>query len=157
MYERQQGKQGILKKADICRVLDGENKSETDREILERYQKEGVTEIQFLSHSYFGEEDNNLHFQHQSFAEILLAEYYLKVFIKYALDKKNEVNIARNKLVLGEPTEQTILFFKELIKLLKETVSRDATPTIIEKRKLLYPLFASLAVNFTPILPPISL
>ncbi len=147
MYERQQGKQGILKKADICRVLDGTNKGESDREILERYHKEGVTEIQFLSHSYFGEEDNSLHFQHQSFAEILLAEYYLKVFIKYALDQKNELDIARNKLVLGEPTEQTILFFKELVKLLKETVSDDVTSTIIEKRKLLYPLFASLSTE----------
>lgn len=147
MLKRQHGEQGVLKKADICRVLDGENRNESDRDILERYKKEGVTEIQFLSHSYFGEEDNNLHFQHQSFAEILLAEYYLKVFIKYALDKNSDITEARSKLILGEPTEQTILFFKELIKLLKETVSEKATKNIKEKRKLLYPLLASLATE----------
>lgn len=147
MYERHNGKQGILNKADICRVLDEENKKETDREILERYENEGVTEIKFLSHSYFGEEDNNLHFQHQSFAEILLAEYYLKVFLKYGLDKKSDIDEARSKLILGEPTEQTVLFFKELIKLLKETVADNVNQNIIEKRKLLYPLLASLATE----------
>ncbi len=147
MLKRQHGEQGVLKKADICRVLDKEDRNESDSVILERYKKEGVTEIQFLSHSYFGEEDNNLHFQHQSFAEILLAEYYLKVFIKYALDKDSDITEARSKLILGEPTEQTILFFKELIKLLKETVSKRATKNIKEKRKLLYPLLASLATE----------
>lgn len=147
MYERQQGKQGILNKADICRVLDEQNKQESDRDILERYKNEGVTELQFLSHSYFGEEDNNLHFQHQSFAEILLAEHYLKVFIKYALDKKSDIDTARSKLVLGEPTEQTVEFFKELIRLLKETATKEVTAEVIEKRKLLYPLLASLAME----------
>ena len=146
MYERQQGKQGTLKKADICRVLDGENRQETDKQILERYKDKGVIEIEFPSHSYFGEEDNNLHFQHQSFAEILLAEYYLKVFIKYALEKQSDLNTARSKLILGEPTEQTMVFFKELLKLLKESVD-DGCENVIEKRKLLYPLFASLATE----------
>lgn len=147
MYERQQGQQGILKKADICRVIEGKRTSENDKEIIERYKNDDVTEIQFLSHSYFGEEDNNLHFQHQSFAEILLAEYYLKVFIKYALEKKIDTDEVRSKLTLGEPTEQTILFFKELICLLKETVSNDITDSIIEKRKLLYPLMCSLSIE----------
>lgn len=145
MYQRQQGKQGVLKKADICRVLDGENKGDSDREILERYKKEQVTEIEFLSHSYFGEENNELHFQHQSFAEILLAEYYLKVFIKYAIDKKPNIDEARSKLILGEPTEQTIEFFKELLMLLKSSVSTELNDEVIEKRKLLYPLMATLA------------
>jgi len=145
MYERQQGKQGVLKKADICRVLDGENKGESDRKILERYKDEEVTEIEFLSHSYFGEENNELHFQHQSFAEILLAEYYLKVFIKYAIDKKPNIDEARSKLILGEPTEQTIEFFKELLMLLKGSVSTELTDEVLEKRKLLYPLMATLA------------
>ena len=146
MYERQQGKQGVLKKADICRALDGENKGDSDREILERYKKEQVTEIEFLSHSYFGEENDELHFQHQSFAEILLAEYYLKVFVKYAIDKKPNIDEARSKLILGEPTEQTIEFFKELLLLLKGSVSAEPTDEVIEKRKLLlYPLMATLA------------
>ncbi|HIP51361.1 MAG TPA: NACHT domain-containing protein [Campylobacterales bacterium] len=145
MYERQQGKQGVLKKADICRVLDGENKGESDKKILERYKDDEVTEIEFLSHSYFGEENNELHFQHQSFAEILLAEYYLKVFIKYAIDKKPNIDEARAKLILGEPTEQTIEFFKELLMLLKGSVSSEPTDEVLEKRKLLYPLMATLA------------
>jgi len=145
MYERQQGRQGVLKKADICRVLDGENRQESDKQILARYKEEGVTEIEFLSHSYFGEENDHLHFQHQSFAEILLAEYYLKVFIKYAIDKKQDIDTARSRLILGEPTEQTIEFFKELLYLLKDTVSDKVTDEVREKRKLLYPLMATLA------------
>ncbi len=148
MYERQQGKQGILNKADICRVLEEKSSPiEDDKAILERFKNQGVTEIQFLSHSYFGEENNNLHFQHQSFAEILLAEYYLKVFIKFALETNIDMDMARSKLVLGEPTEQTIQFFKELLNLLKETVSDEPDDSIIEKRKLLYPLFAALSMG----------
>lgn len=147
MFERHQGKQGSLNKADICRVLDKENKNEGDSTILERYKNKGVTEIRFLSHSYFGENNNTLHFQHQSFAEILLAEYYLKVFIKYALEKTINTEEARTKLVLGIPTEQTIIFFRELIQLLKETSTSNTDEGVIEKRKLLFPLFASLATE----------
>ena len=148
MYERQQGKQGVLKKADICRVLEEKSSpTEDDKAILERFKDKGVVEIQFLSHSYFGEEDNNLHFQDQSFAEILLAEYYLKVFIKFALETNADIDTARSKLVLGEPTEQTILFFKELLYLLKETVSDEPDKSTIEKRKLLYPIFTALAMG----------
>jgi hypothetical protein len=145
MYERQNGKQGALKKSDICRVLEGKDNNELDSEILERFKGRGLTEIQFLSHSYFGDNDNVLHFQHQSFAEILLAEYYLKVFIKYALDKDSDAEEARVKLILGEPTEQTILFFKEMLLLLRDTAVQKSTSEIIEKRKLLFPVMASLA------------
>ena len=148
MYERQHGQQGILKKADICRVIEPKYSDETDKVILEKFREDGITEIQFMSHSYFGENNDVLHFQHQSFAEILLAEYYLKVFIKFALDEDNNIDNARAKLLLGEPTEQTIVFFKELIKLLKETVSiENNNKTVIEKRKLLYPLMASLSLK----------
>lgn len=147
MFERHQGKQGLLSKADICRVLDGENRKESDNEILLRYKNKGVTEIEFLSHSYFGENDNSLHFQHQSFAEILLAEYYLKVFIKHALDKDFNIEEARTKLILGLPTDQTIFFLIDLLKLLKDSISDNITPDIIEKRKLLFPLLASLATE----------
>lgn len=147
VYERQQGKQGALNKADICRVLEGKNRSESDNEVLESYKGKGFIEIQFLSHSYFGENDNVLHFQHQSFAEILLAEYYLKVFIKYALDEGADPEEARAKLTLGEPTEQTILFFKEMLNLLRDTASELDSTEIIEKRKLLFPLMASLATE----------
>jgi len=147
MYERQRGKQGVLKKADICRVLEGKKCGGSDNEVLERFKEEGFTEIQFLSHSYFGENDNVLHFQHQSFAEILLAEYYLKVFIKYALDEDADPEQARVKIMLGEPTEQTIQFLQEMLILLRETSQSKLTNKIIEKRKLLFPLMASLATK----------
>ncbi len=148
MHGLQQGKQGVLNKADICRAIEGKLIDANDKVVLDKYKSNGVTEIQFLSHSYFGEDDNMLHFQHQSFAEILLAEYYLKIFIKYALDNKRDIDEVRAKLILGKPTEQTILFFKELLNLLKETISEDvAGDAIFEKRKLLLPLFASLATE----------
>lgn len=147
MYERQNGKQGILNKADICRVLQGKITNETDNELLDRFRGQGLTEIQFLSHSYFGENNNLLHFQHQSFAEILLAEYYLKVFIKYALDENVDIDEARIKLSLGEPTKQTVLFLREMLQLLRDTTTTNITKEIIEKRKLLFPLMASLAAK----------
>ncbi|MFK5969937.1 MAG: hypothetical protein QM487_07460 [Candidatus Marithrix sp.] len=46
MYKRQQGEQGFLHKADLCQVLDGEDKGENNDEILKRYQD--VKEVQFL-------------------------------------------------------------------------------------------------------------
>lgn len=147
MFERHQGKQGSLKKADICRVLDGDNRHESDNEILERYKNKKVTEIEFLSHSYFGENDNKLHFQHQSFAEILLAEYYLKVFIKYSLDKDFNIAEARAKLLLGFPTEQTIRFLIDLLILLKDSTNDTKASETVEKRKLLFPLLATLATE----------
>lgn len=145
MYERQKGKQGTLTKADICRVLDTKNTNDSDEQILEKFKNQGFTDIKFLSHSYFGENENKLHFQHQSFAEILLAEYYLKIFIKYALDKDSDIETARQKLSLGIPTNQTIEFLKEMLSLLKITASKDQSKGVIEKRKLLLPLMASLS------------
>jgi hypothetical protein len=146
MNARQSGKQGILKKADICRVVEGKIISENDNEVLERNKGEDAIEIQFLSHSYFGENNKVLHFQHQSFAEILLAEYYLKVFIKYSLDE-DSVDDARCKLLIGEPTDQTIHFLTEMINLIKEVSSDDNSQIVLEKRKLLFPLIASLATK----------
>ncbi len=143
MYEKQQGKQGTLKKADIFRVLEGAKINDDDNRVLEENKGNNASNIKFLSHSYFGAKDDLLHFQHQSFAEMLLAEYYLKIFIKYALDDDVKSEDARILLNLGEPTEQTVVFFKELLQLLKESCS----PTEIEKRKLLFPLIASLATE----------
>jgi len=141
LYERHKGNHGYINKADICRFIEGENKKETDDEILNRFRT--VKEIQFLSNSYFGMNGDTLYFQHQSFAEILLAEYYLKIFIKYALDEGDNIEEARIKLVIGEPTKQTIQFLSEILQLLKETSSN--CPNFLDKRKLLYPLFVSIA------------
>lgn len=143
MYEKQQGKQGTLKKADIFRVLEGAKINDDDNKVLEENKGNNASNIKFLSHSYFGAKDDLLHFQHQSFAEMLLAEYYLKIFIKYALDDDVKSEDARVLLNLGEPTPQTIVFFKELLQLLKNSCSS----TEIEKRKLLFPLMASLATE----------
>ncbi len=142
MYERQQGKQGTLKKADIFRVLEGKKIYENDKKVLDENIGNEASDIKFLSHSYFGANDDLLHFQHQSFAEMLLAEYYLKIFIKYALDD-GDIEEARVYLNLGEPTEQTVSFFKELLQLLKDSCSDDEK----EKRKLLFPLLASSATQ----------
>jgi len=147
MYEWHTDNQWKLNKADICRVLDGENTNESDEEVLDRYKDQGVLEIEFLSHSYFGENDNILHFQHQSFAEILLAEYYLKVFIKYALDEDYDIEKARVKLILGEPTGQTIQFLVDMLRLLRSSANEGSSEKIIQKRKLLFPLMASLATK----------
>lgn len=147
MFEWQKNKQSELKKADICRVLEGELTNETDEQILERYKNNEVLEIQFLSHSYFGENNNILHFQHKSFAEILLAEYYLKVFIKYALDEEFEIDEARIKLSIGQPSAQTIQFLVEMLRLLRSSSTDDITDNIMQKRKLLFPLMASLSTK----------
>jgi hypothetical protein len=142
MYEKQQGKHGTLKKADIFRVLEGKKINDDDKKVLEENIKNEASDIKFLSHSYFGANDDLLHFQHQSFAEMLLAEYYLKIFIKYALDD-GDIEEARIYLNLGEPTEQTVSFFKELLQLLKDSCLDNEK----EKRKLLFPLLASLATE----------
>ncbi|PJE39863.1 MAG: hypothetical protein CUR32_11415 [Flavobacterium sp.] len=147
MYERQRGRQGMLKKADICRVLEGKKISDFDNEVIEKYKERGFTEIQFLSHSYFGENDNILHFQHQSFAEILLAEYYLKIFIKFSLDEDADIDEARVRLSIGEPTEQSLSFFKEILTLLLETSQKSNNESVIEKRKLLFPMLASMSIR----------
>ena len=44
-----------------------------------------MADLKCISHSYFSEDANIMYFKHKSFAEILLAEYYLKTFISHAL------------------------------------------------------------------------
>lgn len=143
-YQRQSGNQGALKKADICRMLGNFNSSDTDAHVLENHQKNGGSDIEFLSHSYFGENNDLLHFQHQSFAEILLAEYYIKVIMKYALDRSENVKGAIEKLKIGYPTQQTVEFLREILIILKESTITNSNE-VIEKRKLLLPLLASIA------------
>ena len=146
-YQKQNGKQGSLKKADLCRIMDQNQTNEADERILERYRNNNLNQIEFLSHSYFGEQSNVLHFQHQSFAEILLAEYYLKVIVKFALDRNYNIDVVTSKLMLGTPTKQTIQFLSEILKLVRDTISDNPGPEIIEKRKLILPLFASISIN----------
>jgi len=147
MYNWQKNKVMEMKKADVCRTLDGEFSDETDEQILERYKNKGVLEIEFLSHSYFGENNKILHFQHKSFAEILLAEYYLKVFIRYAMDDDFDVEKARIKLSLGQPSAQTIQFMVEMLRLLRSAADESYDEKTTQKRKLLFPLMASLSTK----------
>lgn len=143
--ERHRGNQGFLKKADICRAIEKTNKNSSDKELLEKYSD--INDVQFLSHSYFGEDNNTLYFQHQSFAEILLAEYYLKIIICYALEINSDKRECIARLLLGNPTWQTKGFLKNLVDLIKDTASENITDDVIEKRKLLFPFFASLSTQ----------
>ena len=146
-YKRQSGEQTSLTKADICRTIEEKELDKDDRKVLSEFND--IDSIHFLSHSYLGEKENTLHFQHQSFAEILLAEYYLKIIIKYAIEESTDVEEARIRLSIGLPTDQTIDFFKGLIVLLKECVmgNPEEQSVMYAKRELLLPLLASMAIN----------
>ncbi|WEK20396.1 MAG: SMEK domain-containing protein [Candidatus Pedobacter colombiensis] len=145
-YKRHSNEQISLTKADICRTIDESEIDRDDRIVLSKF--DDIASIHFLSHSYLGEKENTLHFQHQSFAEILLAEYYLKVFIKYAIDDDTDVEEASIRLNIGIPTDQTVLFLRGLITLLRECVEGDPkNPSIYNKRELLIPLLASIAIK----------
>lgn len=141
MLKKSNGEQGALKKLEICSAIKGSKADNIS-------QSKEISCFNFLSHSYFGEEGDTLHFQHQSFAEILLAEYYLKLFIKFALDDNVNIHQIRAYLSLGEPTEQTIQFFKELLQMLKDcSESTIINDDIKNKRKMLAPIIASMAVS----------
>ncbi len=145
-YKRQSGEQTNLTKADICRTIEENEIDRNDKAVLEKFPD--IESINFLSHSYLGEKENTLHFQHQSFAEILLAEYYLKVFIKYAIEENESVEDARIRLSVGVPTDQTIEFFKGLLMLLKEcALGNPDEKSVIMKRKLFIPLLASMSLT----------
>jgi len=145
-YKRQSGEQTSLTKADICRTIEEKEIDKNDRKVLAEFKD--IDSIHFLSHSYLGEKENTLHFQHQSFAEILLAEYYLKIIIKYAIEENTDLEEARIRLSIGMPTDQTIDFFKGLLALLKECVQGDPEEkSVYAKRELLIPLLASMAIN----------
>ena len=145
--QRSTGQNSVLSKNHISFSLLGKNKP--DNQDVKEIEK--IDELKFLSHSYFGDNEQHLHFQHQSFAEILLAEYYLKVFIIESLEYEANINETRRGLFVGEPTVETMQFFIELIKLLVGSVSKDGevlTKIVKSKRKLLLPILGSLA---TPI------
>ncbi|WP_151733044.1 pentapeptide repeat-containing protein [Paenibacillus tengchongensis] len=144
MYETYKGNQGSLRKQDISNTVDGSVIDVNDQVKMSQYSD--IDNIEFLSQSYFGQKGDIFYFQHQSFAEILLAEYYLKIFIHYALHESSTPEEARIRVLLGNPSEQTIDFFCGLLTLLKESVSRtEPDEVILHKRKLLLPLLASLS------------
>jgi hypothetical protein len=145
--QRSTGQQSVLAKEDINFSLLGTNTPDDQG----KAQIERIDELKFLSHSYFGDNEQQLHFQHQSFAEILLAEYYLKVFVGEALEDEPDIMLTRQHLFVGEPTLATMQFFAELIKLLvKSVVTDDDEPdeSVLVARRLLLPTIGSLATPF---------
>jgi hypothetical protein len=145
MYETHRNGQGFLKKHDISNTIDGSVIQKTDLHKMQKYQE--VEEVEFLSQSYFGQQGDTFYFQHQSFAEILLAEYYLKLFLHYSLDESANIDEIRIRLFLGNPTEQTIDFLVGLLQLLRETVGEKSDETTLKKRRLLFPALASLCTS----------
>ncbi|WP_311080766.1 pentapeptide repeat-containing protein [Paenibacillus polymyxa] len=146
MYETYRSNQGFLKKHDISNTIEGSIIDKTDTNKMTKYKD--IENVEFLSQSYFGQKGDTFYFQHQSFAEILLAEYYLKLFIHYALDESSAPDDIRIRLLLGNPTEQTIDFFVGMLLLLKESVSENGinpSEIVIQRRKLLFPMLASLS------------
>ncbi|NQZ06980.1 MAG: hypothetical protein HRT35_07445 [Algicola sp.] len=138
--QRSTGQSAVLDKNKINFSLLDTNTPNTQ----EKQQISQVDELKFLSHSYFGDNARHLHFQHQSFAEILLAEYYLKVFLSEALKRKPNIMRTRTYLFVGEPTVATMAFFAELIKLLVVSTTADSNKAAVAK-KLLLPVLGSLA------------
>lgn len=135
---------GTLIRADICRAIHGDELDIQDREAEKKCSD--LEGYKFLAHSYFGDHGDRIYFNHQSFAEIALAEYYLKLFIRYALDeersKENLIKI-RSLLQMDDPTSQTAIFFKELLQLLRESSENINN----QKRELLRPLLASMTLT----------
>ncbi|MGN7414110.1 pentapeptide repeat-containing protein [Paenibacillus sp. SAF-068] len=145
MYNQRDNKQGHLKQIDLVRTIYGKN-------IVN--EKDDVLHYRFLSHSYFGNKEDTFYFQHQSFAEMLLAEYYLKILITNSLVKKPEISNARLKLMLGYPTNQTMAFFQGLLELLnlasKDTSADLKIPKKVKKaREMLFPIIASIGLYDT--------
>lgn len=142
--QRSTGENAIISREHIKLSLIGSNAP--DAQAIQQFNT--IDELKFLSHSYFGDSEQNLHFQHQSFAEILLAEYFLKVFLNEALNDEPNINKTRELIFIGEPTIATMEFFSELVKILIAGVEDDEkniTPEIIRKRKLLLPVIGSLS------------
>ncbi|WP_163421232.1 pentapeptide repeat-containing protein [Flagellimonas sp. CMM7] len=102
--------------------------------------------VAYLSNSYFGLRGENFNFKHQSFAEILLAEYYIKVFLVFVFDKRDE-NTLGNYLSIGKPTKVSLTFYRELLNLLKKSIVENGDNSeSIEARRLLSPLITSISI-----------
>ncbi|WP_139488567.1 pentapeptide repeat-containing protein [Brevibacillus dissolubilis] len=142
MCQRDHNDNSLLSIHNLPKIITGNYESKVT-------EQESSTVYQYLAHSYIGHQKEEFYFNHQSIAEILLAEYYLKVILYHALDPSGDVEKARAELNLGEPTNQTIDFFKGLLVLLLNTISckNDKEEQVIKCRRFLFPILASLGVN----------
>lgn len=107
--------------------------------------------VEYMSHAYFGDdaeeaEQNNFYFKHQSFAEILIAEYYIKVLLLFAIEDK-PVHKLDKYLVIGKPTAVAISFLRDILQVLRKSVGDFNDPEVRNARILLSPLLTSMTVD----------
>lgn len=117
-------------------------------EQLERIMGKGSSLLHFLSHSYFEKKNDLFYFNHQSFAEMLLAEYYLRIFIYGALNPEADLEQIRARLSLGIPTTQTMEFFQGLLGMLVVASSdQEERKIVLKSRTSLFPIISSLGIK----------
>jgi uncharacterized protein YjbI with pentapeptide repeats len=105
--------------------------------------------VEFMSHSYFKHDNDTYYFNHQSFAEIILAEYYIRVLLWAAIERRS-LNEMRPYLSTGAPTTQTMTFVKGLLQMLADATANTShadTAVLGKIRKSLFPLIATLGVK----------
>ncbi|RIE05108.1 NACHT domain-containing protein [Cohnella faecalis] len=113
---------------------------------LEEALGEDASLVQFMSHSYFKNAGGIYHFNHQSFAEIIIAEYYVRLLLWSALENKT-ANELSPFLAIGNPTEQTVSFVKSLLNMLCDaTIGDDRLDgnSLLKIRRALSPMMSSL-------------
>ncbi len=108
-----------------------------------------ATHYRFLSHTYLEKNQDKYFFSHQSFAEMLIAEYYLRVFVYAAFQPQANPEAIRSLLLIGEPTPQTMYFYQGLLDLLIQSsgVGSTSEDQLLECRKMLFPIIASLGLS----------
>lgn len=119
------------------------------QDIVDIWDIPNAINYRFLSHTYLEKQQDKYFFNHQSFAEMLLAEYYLRVFLYAAFQPNVQLNQIREMLLIGEPTQQVMSFYKGLLDLLIESIeeSKLTDLNLIERRKMLFPIVASLGLS----------
>ncbi|HDR8424300.1 TPA: pentapeptide repeat-containing protein, partial [Bacillus cereus] len=135
-FKRHINEDNVLKVKELSKIL-----METEEEHKAEYHH-------FYSQSYFGENKEYFYFKHQSFAEILLAEYYLKVLIYAALEDEN-IQQTRMKLNLGIPTTQTMRFFQGLLSIFWSSINTENKENI-NSRNQIFPLIGSMIIDEYP-------
>ncbi|MFA2807916.1 hypothetical protein [Bacillus mycoides] len=119
------------------------------QDIVDIWDIPNAANYRFLSHTYLEKEQDKYFFNHQSFAEMLIAEYYLRVFLYAAFQPSVKPDQIRAMLLIGEPTHQIMSFYKGLLDLLIESTEESTLnePNLLDRRKMLFPIVASLGLS----------